>query len=154
MPQADSVAPKSALIHASTVSLGPEAGIMIEGPSGSGKSRLAMALMACGAQLVADDISLLFRTPTGLFVRAPHSISGLIEARGLGILRTGTRRLTRITLVIGLMPGQAVPPRLPAPRQCERLGHGMAWLAGPGAAHDVQAFARALVHRMRCARTP
>ena len=147
--EAGAVVPKSVLVHASTVAFGSDAGILIEGPSGSGKSRLALALVACGAQLVADDRSLVFRTASGLFVRPPRSISGLIEARGVGILRLAARRLARAVLVIGLQADGAVLPRLPDSRQCERLGRSLPWQAGPGAADEVPGFARALALQLR-----
>jgi len=89
-------------LHASTVAFGPNAGILITGPSGAGKSALALALIERGAQLVADDQTLIMRAGDALFARAPHSITGLIEARGFGLLRLHPRRLARLRLIIDL----------------------------------------------------
>lgn len=57
------------------------------GKPGSGKSTLALQLIGIGAKLVADDRVLV--TPVaegGLLLSAPESLSGLIEARGMGVL--------------------------------------------------------------------
>ena len=63
-------------------------GLVITGDSGSGKSTLALELIALGAELVADDVVILRRTPfEGLVVTAPSRLTGLVEARGIGILR-------------------------------------------------------------------
>lgn len=133
-----------ALIHASTVAFGPEGGIVIEGPSGSGKSRLALLLIAQGAELVADDRTLLLVSGEGLYARAPRPIAGLIEARGLGLLRLAARRLARVRLVLDLSDPEAAP-RLPEPATCRRLGREIALLRARASA----GFARALALAMR-----
>ena len=74
-------------IHASAVAFGTT-GLLILGASGSGKSSLALELMAMGARLVADDR--VVATPDlngGLRLSAPPPLEGLIEARGVGLLR-------------------------------------------------------------------
>lgn len=100
-------------LHASAVAFGPNGGLLITGPSGAGKSAMALALMAMGAQLVADDQTLVTRVGAAIFARAPHSIAGLIEARGFGLLRVNMRRLARLRLVIDLSQPEA--RRLPPP---------------------------------------
>jgi HPr kinase/phosphorylase len=109
------------VVHASAVAFGPGGGILIEGPSGSGKSTLALALIEQGADLVADDRTVLLTDDDTLFARCPRTIHGLIEVRGLGLLRPATRRLARIRLVIDLSD-PAGGPRLPHPQTCQRLG--------------------------------
>ena len=74
------------LLHASCVAISGR-GVLIIGPSGSGKSALALQLMAFGASLVADDQTELTVQGGTLIARCPPTMSGLIEARGLGILR-------------------------------------------------------------------
>lgn len=133
-----------ALVHASTVAFGPEGGVVIEGPSGSGKSQLALMLVGQGAQLVADDQTLLMASEAGLFARAPRPIAGLIEARGLGLLRLAACRLARVRLVVDLSHPEAAP-RLPEPATCRRLGREVARLPGRASA----GFARALALAMR-----
>lgn len=89
-------------MHASAVAFGPDGGVLITGPSGAGKSALALALIECGAQLVADDQTLIIRSGPAVFARAPRAIAGLIEARGFGLIRLHPRPLTRLRLVIDL----------------------------------------------------
>ncbi|KQN30756.1 aldolase [Sphingomonas sp. Leaf34] len=60
--------------------------VMIEGVSGSGKSDLALRLIDRGASLVSDDQTLVVRSGKILLARAPATIAGRIEVRGLGIL--------------------------------------------------------------------
>jgi HPr kinase/phosphorylase len=107
------VTPGPANLHASTVAFGPNTGILITGPSGAGKSTLALALINMGAQLVADDQTLIIRAGAAVFARAPRSIAGLIEVRGFGLIRLPTRRLARLRLVIDL--SQPEERRLPPP---------------------------------------
>ncbi|MGI9389396.1 MAG: HPr kinase/phosphorylase [Boseongicola sp.] len=75
------------LHHASAVAIG-QFGLLIKGPSGSGKSSLALDLIALGATLVADDRVLLTPSKEGsILMTAPRSVEGLIEARGIGLLK-------------------------------------------------------------------
>lgn len=73
-------------LHASAVASGSR-GVLITGASGTGKSSLALQLMAFGADLVADDrVELTPQDTTGLLMMAPDALSGIIEARGIGLL--------------------------------------------------------------------
>ena len=99
-------------IHASCVALG-KAGVLLLGKSGAGKSDLALRLIDDGARLVADDRVLLSVKKGKLFARAPDSLYGLIEIRGLGIVALGARRRVEIRLAVEL--GRE-GPRLPGPR--------------------------------------
>ncbi|HHY02835.1 MAG TPA: serine kinase, partial [Paracoccus sp.] len=72
-------------IHASAVAIEGR-GLLILGPSGAGKSSLALALMAQGALLVADDRVLLDASEGQLIAACPAPLLGRIEARGVGIL--------------------------------------------------------------------
>lgn len=100
------------ILHASTVAwLGR--GVLIEGPSGSGKSTLALQMMAFGAALVADDRTVIAREGDALLASAPPAISGLIEARGVGLLRA---EAVPARLVLAVDLGQAEPDRLPQKR--------------------------------------
>lgn len=75
----------SQIVHATCVALAGQ-GVLITGPSGSGKSGLALQLMAMGAMLVADDRTALTVRDDLLIASPPPAIEGLIEARGIGIL--------------------------------------------------------------------
>ncbi|BCA61615.1 hypothetical protein HMP09_0849 [Sphingomonas sp. HMP9] len=79
------VVPPSDRLHATTVAIDGVA-VMIEGASGSGKSDLALRLIDRGAILVSDDQTLVVRSGETLLARAPTTIAGCIEVRGIGIL--------------------------------------------------------------------
>lgn len=72
-------------IHASTVAIDGR-GVLLLGPSGSGKSDLALRLIDRGAALVSDDYTRLVRSHDQLIASAPSTIAGKIEVRGLGIV--------------------------------------------------------------------
>ena len=72
-------------VHATTVAI-DGAAVLLLGPSGSGKSDLALRLIDRGATLVSDDYTLLTPLDGQLIANAPPTISGKIEVRGLGIV--------------------------------------------------------------------
>ena len=107
--------PSGALIetlHATTVAVG-EAGVLIIGVSGAGKSALALQLIALGARLVADDRTQVSRDGDQVIARAPQSILGQIEARGIGLLRIPV--LPQISLKMVVDMDQRSQQRLPDP---------------------------------------
>jgi HPr kinase/phosphorylase len=110
---------KGPSVHASAVLVGDRA-ILIRGPSGSGKSRLAFDLILAGrsgqippAVLVGDDRVHLEASQGQIVVRPAPELAGLIEIRGLGIRRCGFVGEAVVGLVIDL--GAASADRLPAP---------------------------------------
>ena len=86
-------------VHGTSVALGGD-GILLQGPSGSGKSDLALRLVDAGALLVADDQTELALVGDGVLMRAPGVIAGRIEVRGLGILRVPSAP-SRFALLVG-----------------------------------------------------
>jgi serine kinase of HPr protein (carbohydrate metabolism regulator) len=72
-------------LHASTVALDGRA-VLITGPSGSGKSDLALRLLDRGFTLVSDDQTIVKRDGDRLLATAPPSIAGKLEIRGIGIV--------------------------------------------------------------------
>lgn len=107
------------VLHASCVAHAGR-GVLITGPSGAGKSTLALRLMALGARLVADD-----RTEVTLegglpVARCPAPLRGLIEVRGVGLLRAEVQEAVPLALVADL--GRAETERLPPLRQATVLG--------------------------------
>ena len=99
-------------VHASCVRLAGH-GVLICGASGSGKSTLALQLISAGAMLVGDDYVEL-RAIDGALIAAPvASIAGLIEQRGVGLLRLPYLRACPIHLSVAL--GETVT-RLPEHR--------------------------------------
>jgi len=88
-------------IHASCVALGAQ-GVQLLGRPGAGKSDVALRLIDQGAQLVADDRTILFTRRGGLYGKSPDSIRGLLEIRGLGIVKMPSRANVKIALVVKL----------------------------------------------------
>ena len=72
-------------IHASTVAAEGRA-VLITGPSGSGKSDLALRLLDRGFTLVSDDQTIVRRQGDRLLATAPPNIAGKLEIRGIGIV--------------------------------------------------------------------
>ncbi len=101
-------------LHASCVAIAGEA-VLLRGPSGSGKSDLALRLIDAGARLVADDGTQLRRDGSRLIASAPAAIRGLIEIRGLGPVAMLPAPPTPVALLIDLVGPEAVP-RMPEPR--------------------------------------
>ena len=75
----------SETIHASTVASDGRA-VLISGPSGSGKSDLALRLLDRGFTLVSDDQTIVRRDGDRLLASAPPTIKGKLEIRGIGIV--------------------------------------------------------------------
>ena len=102
------------VIHGSCVAR-EQAGVLLLGEPGSGKSDLALRLIARGFVLVADD-QVAF--DNGI-ARPPASLAGMLEVRGLGILRLPY--LTEAPVAIAIELG-GLGPRLPAPHRHAELG--------------------------------
>ena len=107
------------IVHGTCVAIAKR-GLLILGPSGSGKSALGLALIALGAKLVSDDRTMLTHKAGKLIARCPPAIRGLIEARGLGLIRAQTIASAQIALVVDL--GQTETHRLPPHRNTTLCG--------------------------------
>ncbi|SLN18529.1 HPr kinase/phosphorylase [Aquimixticola soesokkakensis] len=92
--------------HATCVALDADRGLLLIGQSGSGKSGLALELMAMGLTLVSDDRTQLSRGAQGVIARYPSlanpDLRGVIEARELGLLRAQVLPQTQLRLVVDL----------------------------------------------------
>lgn len=106
-------------LHASCVALDGRAALIL-GASGSGKSGLALQLIALGAGLVADDRTQVTRKADTLIAAAPTPLKGLIEARQVGILRTPLTGPAQVTLIVDM--DVAETDRLPPERTYTLLG--------------------------------
>ena len=91
----------SETVHASCVALGGRA-VLITGPSGSGKSDLALRLLDRGFTLVSDDQTIVRREGEQLIASAPPQISGKLEIRGIGIVEVETQQGVPLALLVEL----------------------------------------------------
>jgi len=107
-------------IHASCIAI-DGAGILLRGPSGSGKSDLALRLIDGGAILVADDQVELEVIGGVLFAHPPEVLAGKIEARGIGILENMPWHRAPVALTVDLVAREDVE-RLPPARTCTIVG--------------------------------
>ncbi|PZQ52324.1 MAG: serine kinase [Rhodovulum sulfidophilum] len=118
------------IVHASAVAIGARA-VLIRGASGSGKSGLALRLIALGAELVSDDRVTLARRHGVIVAGAPAPIRGLIEARGVGLLRAERlREEAEVALVVDLDFAPAA--RMPQLRVIDLLGVEVELIFGRG----------------------
>ena len=115
-----STLPPMQTVHATTVAIDGD-GILIRGPSGSGKSDLALRLIDQGAELVADDRTELSLSSGRVIARSPDSIVGRLEVRGVGIVRLPCRDAVPVALVIDLVERGGCE-RMPDPRRACLLG--------------------------------
>ena len=88
-------------VHATTVALDGRA-VLISGPSGSGKSDLALRLLDRGFKLVSDDQTLVRRDGGRLIASAPANIAGKIEVRGIGIVDVAPAGEVPVALMVEL----------------------------------------------------
>lgn len=94
------------------------AGVLVEGPSGSGKSDLALRALVQGFRLVADDRVVLWTSRGRLYGRAPDTLHGLLEVRGLDVVRVEALPFAEVVLLARL----GAPERLPEPQYEDLIG--------------------------------
>ncbi|MES2435350.1 MAG: HPr kinase/phosphatase C-terminal domain-containing protein [Pseudomonadota bacterium] len=122
----------SLLLHASCVAIGAR-GVLIIGASGTGKSALALQLIAYGAQLIADDQTQISLQDQQLIASCPTQLSGMIEARGVGLLHSTPQTSAIISLVVDL--DQTEMQRLPPKRITTLLGRQLPLVLGAESNH-------------------
>jgi serine kinase of HPr protein (carbohydrate metabolism regulator) len=84
-------------------------GVLIEGHSGAGKSDLALRALSEGFRLVADDRVILWTSGGRLFGRAPDSLQGAMEVRGLDVVRQPALPMAPVSLVVRSGAGERIP---------------------------------------------
>ncbi|MDF2367386.1 HPr kinase/phosphorylase [Sneathiella sp.] len=89
--------------HASSVEIEGR-GVLLRGPSGSGKSDLALRLVDGGGTLISDDYTEIHLRDGGVYLKAPAEIAGKIEVRGLGLMPLPAVSDIPLALVFDLMP--------------------------------------------------
>ncbi|MCB2108441.1 MAG: HPr kinase/phosphatase C-terminal domain-containing protein [Rhodobacteraceae bacterium] len=113
-------------VHATCIAIA-ETGILIRGPSGSGKSDLALRLIDGGAVLVADDYVDIAPAGGRLEAATPGAIAGLIEVRGFGVVRIPYRAKVMIGLAVDLRPVEDIE-RLPDRTTTSIEGVSVPWI--------------------------
>lgn len=108
-------------IHATAVSIAGRA-VLLLGPSGSGKSDLALRLIDRGATLIADDRVALAMDDGMLLASPPPAIAGLIEVRGVGIVPEGHVAGVPVALLVDLA---SPPERMPEVTTRDVFGHAL-----------------------------
>lgn len=95
-------------------------GVLLRGPSGSGKSDLALRLLNrrdFDILLVADDQVHIDHRDDGLWAVAPNEITNMIEVRGVGLVSANIMAEVRLRLVLDLCALECVP-RMPQESFC------------------------------------
>ncbi len=96
-------------------------GCLVMGESGSGKSSLISEAMLRGAQLIADDRVVLKAERGALIASAPEGLAGVLELRGLGLVRV-EEALTAHPLHLAITLDAAASERLPEPKTINLAG--------------------------------
>lgn len=126
------------ILHATTVAIDGRA-VLIRGASGSGKSGLALQLMAMGAELVSDDRTVVWAEGETLLADAPDTIRGQIEARGVGILLSPAAGRCAVALVVDM--DEVETDRLPEAREARLMGIALPVINKSESAHFSAAVA-------------
>lgn len=167
-PDAASDAPSAGvratrLVHATCLEIGG-CGVLILGPSGSGKSDVSLRLIdqpgrgtgleTLTARLVADDQVVITRRGDHLFAAPPARLAGLIEVRGIGIVPVDHAPEAEVGLAVRLADASDIE-RLPAEdgSQIVLLGVAVPEIAVDAAAASAPARIRAGVVEVLRART-
>ena len=106
-------------IHGTSIALG-ENGLLITGESGSGKSDLALRLIDSGATLISDDQTICMKKETSIYLFSMEKIYGLIEIRGIGLMKVPYIENIKLSMIIHLVDKEI--DRLPKIRKKKLLG--------------------------------
>lgn len=134
------------IVHAGLIArrmAGAWRGVLIEGPSGAGKTDLALRCLADGFRMVADDRTLLWISGGRVFGRAPDALAGRVEVRGLDVVEEPAAPFAEVVMIARCAPAE----RIPDPEFEQRLGTALPLLRlAPLEASAPQKLHRALHH--------
>lgn len=133
-------------VHATCVSIGSR-GVLITGRARSGKSDLALRLIAMGAMLVADDVVVLKESNGVITCSVDASIRGLLEIHGVGLVRYPVANNIPLQLVVDIVALEE-EEHLPMPQKAEYLGVAVPKIALYGLAASAPDKVFAAVHAM------
>ena len=106
------LSPEAPSLHATCIAL-HGVGLLLRGASGLGKSDLALRLIDGGATLVADDRTLISTAITAggtiLVAAPPPALAGLLEVRGLGLVRLPYQSLCPVQMIVDVLPPEDRP---------------------------------------------
>jgi serine kinase of HPr protein (carbohydrate metabolism regulator) len=118
-------------VHATCIAFDGKA-ILLRGPPGSGKSDLAIRALAAGARLIADDQVMLASAGNEILASAPAALRGMIEVRGIGVMRMDADAEGRVALIADLADTRSVAAepleRMPERRNCALMGLTLPWI--------------------------
>jgi HPr kinase/phosphorylase len=132
-----------AVMHATSVAVDGK-GLLIMGPSGSGKSSLALQMIGLGALLIADDHTETYLHDDQPHLRCPAAIRGIIEARHVGLMHAPTVATAPLHLVVDLAKSE--DQRLPERHDMMILGHRISLVFATKHAHFPVALMLQLRH--------
>lgn len=130
-------------IHASCVAIDGR-GVLLVGPSGVGKSDVALRLIDAGAELVSDDQTMLRLDGETIIAGPPPAIAGLLEVRGVGLLRLNWAEAS-VRLYVELMEEGVEGERLPERTTYTLMGQKIRWIRLYGRAASTPAAIRAVL---------
>ncbi|MCH2547559.1 MAG: HPr kinase/phosphatase C-terminal domain-containing protein [Alphaproteobacteria bacterium] len=139
--------PQIERMHASCVSIG-SCGVLLFGKSGSGKSDVALRLMARGAMLVADDQVILSAEDHTLIASVDDKIRGLLEIRGVGLVRYPVANNIPVRLAVNLVPLEDIE-HIPTPQNFEKMGIAIPQISIYGFDSSTPEKIYAALHAMR-----
>jgi len=136
-------------LHATCVAI-EGYGVLLRGPSGSGKSDLALRLIdqSTDAILVADDRVDVVARDGAVYASAPSAIAGMLEVRGVGIVRVTYKDTAKVHLLVDLMDAEQIA-RLPEPAFEEIFGVRLPRLALAPFEASATAKLRQAVHALK-----
>ena len=115
---------KKSIVHGTAVALPglqEPAAVLLRGLSGAGKSDLAFRLIEEGGALISDDQVVLERRQEKIYASGLEAIRGLLEVRGVGLLRYAPAGPASLRMIVDLCAREDVP-RLPFPETLDILG--------------------------------